>query len=111
MYPLYVLRALSCDESIDDRDVTREVLSEEDFRSLSTEGAVTELQALGVPLQQAAASLSTLFPGGTRFYVPMFKTSLLLDLTGMSLEDVLCHIRIVGKRLYRFGMRPRKISK
>ena len=64
LYPLYVLQALSCDETKDDCDVPRDVLSEDDFRSLSTERAVTELQALGVPLHQPAASLSTLFPGG-----------------------------------------------
>ena len=74
LYPLNVLRALSCNESMNDRDVTREVLSEEVFRSLSMERAETELQVLGVPLQQPAASLSTLLPGGKHFYAPMFKT-------------------------------------
>ena len=51
LYRMYVLRALSCDNSKDDRYDIREVLSEEDFHSLSTERAVTELQALGVLLQ------------------------------------------------------------
>ena len=110
--PLYVLQALSCDESKDDRDVLRDVLSEDDFRSLSTERAVIELQALGVQLQDPASSILTLFPEGDarlRSYVK--DTTPKLDLTVISMEDVLCHIRIVGNRLYRFGVRRKDQSK
>ena len=64
LYPLYILQALSCDKSKDDRHVTREVLSEDDFRSLSTKRAVTELQALGVSIQQPAATLRYSSLGG-----------------------------------------------
>ena len=42
-------------------------------------------------------------------YVPEVNPK--LDLTGMTLEDVLCHIRIVGNRLYCFGVRRKKLSK
>ena len=70
LYPLYVLRALSCEESKEDRDAPQGVLSDADFGLLSTERAVAELQVLGLPLQHQDEALST---GETLFLRPMYK--------------------------------------
>ena len=111
LYPLFVRRALACDESKDNRDTPRDVLSDTDFGLLSSERAVSELQALGLPLHKQDEALSTLFPGGDallKTYVQEVTPK--LDLTSMTLEDILCHIRIASNRLHRLGVRSKKFS-
>ena len=90
LYPLYVLRALSCDETKNDSDTLRDVLSDTDFGLLSTERAVLDLQALGLPLHHQDETLATLFPTGDALlqtYVQ--EVTLKLNLTCMTLEHTL----------------------
>ena len=73
---------------------------------------MTEQQSLGVPIQQPDGTLSTLFPRGGDALLRSYAQDITpkLDLTAMSMEDVLSHVCIVGNRLYRFGARRKKIS-
>ena len=101
-FPLYLLQASKLDKPTATSTHPRKLLSKSEFADMTTFAWMREMQAMGINMQSPSQAISQLLPEAQRccslyndYDLPN------LDIASLSLEEALCHIRILACRLLR----------
>ena len=107
-YPIYLLQASKLDKPTDASPHPRKLLSKSEFADMTTFAWMRELQAMGINMQSPSQAISQLLPEAQRCSSQYSDYNLPnIDFASLTLEEALCHIRIVHRRTARF-IRKRK---
>ena len=101
-YPLYVLQATRSVENQQGNRFERPVQGKEQFTNMTMRARKEEFRAMGITFTSSKITTEELLPEGpkvasqhTAYAIPK------LDLTVLTLEELLCQIRIVFKKIHR----------
>ena len=101
-YPLYVLQASRSAKNLPRHGFERPVRSKEQFANMSTLSRKEEFRAMGITFISSKITTNELLPEGSKVATQHSAYTIpSIDLSAITLEELLCHIRIVFKKIQR----------
>ena len=109
-YPLYLLEVSRHIEAPPDTVLERPILSRAAFTDMTTQAWQTELRAMDIRFDTPEATIAQLLPAAPAICAMYQEYDLpILDIPHLPLEEVLCHIRVVFRRISRLTQKRKKL--
>ena len=111
-YPLYVLQASKLATPNPEHSYQHEVIQHEVFQDMSLASLKQTLASMGVPFQTNLAPIRHLLPQGPAVSCGYpSRTVPSIDISQLSLEEVLTHVRVVYQRMARLQKAREKVKR